>query len=114
MGAGIRTREDPWCDAVQLLIRIAVRARELVTDRFKPRELKIADISVPDYIAAMDVLGDGLMTLISDKGWESPWVAACALAELEALDALSASDIKGPDRCQRIIDLIRGEKGHAV
>jgi hypothetical protein len=108
------TREDPWSDAVQLLTRIVVRSRELVTDQFKSRELKIADISVPDYISAMDALGDGLRTLIAEKGWKSAWVAERAQEELEALDAFSASDVDGPDRCQWIIDLIRGKNGRAV
>ena len=110
---GFRTREDPWSEAVQLLTRIAVRSRELVTDKFKPRELKIADISVPDYIAAMDVLGDGLKTLIAEKGWKSPWVASRALDELEALDAFSASEANGPGSCQWIIELIKGKKKRA-
>ena len=108
------TREDPWSDAVQLLTRIVVRSRELVTDQFKSRELKIADISVPDYISAMDALGDGLRTLIAEKGWKSAWVAERAQEELEALDAFSASDVEGPDRCQWIIELIRGKNGRAA
>jgi hypothetical protein len=85
-----------------------------VTDQFKSRELKIADISVPDYISAMDALGDGLRALIAEKGWKSAWVVERAQEELEALDAFSASDVEGPDRCQWIIELIRGKNGRAA
>lgn len=103
-------REDPWSDAVLLLSKIAVRSRELVTDRFKPRELKIADVSVPDYLKAMNVMGDALVALALDKGWESPWIAERARKDLDALDAYGASDDSGAHRCQWLVDLIKGRK----
>jgi len=103
-------REDPWSDAVLLLTKIALRARDLLTDRFKPRELKIADIAVPDYLKAVDVMGDALVALALEKGCESPWVIARAREELEALDAYGTSDDAGEKRCQWLIDLIKGRK----
>jgi hypothetical protein len=101
-------REDPWSDAVLLLSKIATRSRELVTDRFKPRELKIADITVPDYLKAMNVMGDALVALALDKGWDSPWVVDLARKELDALEAYAASDDAGASRCQWLVDLIKG------
>lgn len=103
-------REDPWNDAVLLLSRIAVRARELVTDRFKPRELKIADIAVADYLKAMNVLDDALVSLALDKGWESPWVVERAREEMEALDSCGTTEDSSEDRCQWLVDLIQGRK----
>ena len=101
-------REDPWSDAVLLLSKIAVRSRELVTDRFKPRELKIADVSVPDYLNAMNVMGDALVALALDKGWESPWVVERARTEMEALHAYGTTDDSGEARCQWLVNLIKG------
>lgn len=53
----------------------------------RPRELKTADIAMPDYLKAMDVMGDALVALALERGWESPWVLARAREEMEALDA---------------------------
>lgn len=101
-------REDPWSDAVQLLSRIAVRPRELLVDNFKRRELKIANISVPDYLKAMDVMGDALVELAFDKGCESPWVIDRARGEMAMLVAWEVSDEPGDERCRKLIDLIKG------
>ncbi len=101
-------REDPWSDAILLLSKIAVRSRELVTDHFKRRELKIADVSVPDYLKAMNVMGDALVALALDKGWESPWVVERARKELDALNASGTSDESGANRFQQLVDLIKG------
>ena len=101
-------QEDPWSDAVLLLSNIAVRSRELVTDKFKPRELKKADIAVPDYLKAMDVMGDALVALALEKGWESPWVVQRAREEMVVLNAFGTSDDSGATRCQLLVDLIKG------
>lgn len=106
----IDPREDPWSDVVLLLTKIAVRSRELLSDRFKPRELKITDITVPDYLKAMNVMGDALVAQALDKGWESPWVLARAREEMEALDAYGRSDDSGEKRCEWLSDLIKGRK----
>jgi hypothetical protein len=103
-------REDPWSDATLLLSKIAIRSRELVTDRYKPRELKIADISVPDYLRVMNVMGDALVDLALEKGWESPWVADRARKEVDVLEANAASDDSNESRCQWLIDLIKGRE----
>lgn len=101
-------REDSWSDAVLLLSKIAVRPRELVSDRFKPRELKIAGISLLDYLNAMDVMGDSLIELAIKKGCESPWVIDRARKEIEILDAILESDDVGHAKCQSLVDLIKG------
>ena len=103
-------REDPWGDAVLLLTKIALRSRDLLTDSFKTRELKIADIALPDYLKAMDVTGDALIELALEKGCESPWVLARAREEMSALDAYRTSDDAGEKRCQWLIDLIKDRK----
>ena len=101
-------REDPWTDAVMLLSKIAIRSRELIADRFKPRELKVADILLPDYLKAMNVLDDALVVLGFDKGWDSPWVIDRAIKETEMLETLISSDAPGEVMCQRLIALIQG------
>lgn len=101
-------REDPWTDAVMLLSKIAIRSRELIADRFKPRELKVADILLPDYLKAMNVLDDALVVLGFDKGWDSPWVIDRAIKEAEMLETLISSDAPGEVMCQRLIALIQG------
>lgn len=100
-------REDPWSDAVLLLSKIALRPRELLSDRFKPRDLRIANIALPDYLKAMDVLVDALTAMAIEKGCESPWVVQQARNELEALDAYETSEESSEGRCQRILEMIK-------
>lgn len=100
-------REDPWSDAALLLSKIARRPRELMNDRFKPRELRIANIVLLDYLKTMDVLADALTGMAKEKGCESPWVVQRSREELEALDAYEGSDDSSEGRCQLILDLIK-------
>lgn len=65
-------REDPWSDAAQLLSKIAIASRELVTDSYKPRKLKIAGITVPDFLKAMNVMAIGLSNWRSRKAVRHP------------------------------------------
>lgn len=55
-------------------------------------------------------MGDALVDLALEKGWESPWVVDLARKELDALEAYVASDDSGSSRCQWLIDLIKGRK----
>lgn len=65
-------REDPWSDAAQLLSKIAIASRELVTGSYKPRKLKIAGITVPDFLKAMNVIAIGLSNWRSRKAVRHP------------------------------------------
>jgi hypothetical protein len=62
------------------------------------------------YLRAMNVMGDALVAMAQEKGWESPWVAERAQEELEALHAYGTSDDSGETRCQWLVDLIKGRK----
>lgn len=101
-------REDPWSDAAFLLSKIAVRPRELMADRFKPRQLKIAEIPLPDYLKVMNVMGDDLIAYALKKGPESPWAIDRSRHEMETLNEYETIVEPGENKCQMLIDLIMG------
>jgi len=84
--------------------------RKLITDRFKPRGLKIANITVTDYLKAMNIMDDVLVTQILADGWQSPWVVDRARREIEKLNDVSNNDEPGETGCNRLIDLIKGRQ----
>ena len=65
---------------------------------------------MPDFLKAMNVMGDRLVELALEKGCASSRVVECAREEMDALEAYSASEDSGSTRCEWLIDLIKGRE----
>lgn len=81
-----------WGDALTLLRAIVTLPRDLLSDRYPESSIKSSNLSVPDYLNAMNVLDDQLVRELNDENWKATWIAREAEAQLHTINQWQSAE----------------------